>query len=34
MKVAEKTNEYLDIFITKTLLEMKGFQIFCVPEHP
>ena len=25
---------YLDIFITKTLLAMKSFQIFCVPEHP
>ena len=25
---------YLDIFIIKTLLEIKIFQIFCVPEHP
>ena len=25
---------YLNIFITKTLLKMKIFQIFCVPEHP
>ena len=25
---------YLDIFITKILLEVKNFQIFCVPEHP
>ena len=25
---------YLYIFIEKTLLEVKSFQIFCVPEHP
>ena len=25
---------YLDIFITKILLEVKNFQIFCVTEHP